>query len=350
MRVLALTKYDIKWASARLRFAQFRAPLAEQGIELELSPLLTDDLVGVRLSTLPIRSLLAAIERRLSALARSRRYDALIIHYELFPYAPALFEGLLSALRIPYLVDYDDAIFHQYDHNDNALVRWLLSDKIAQVIQRARAVFAGSHYLEDYARQHNPRVVFVPTVIDVNRYGRIDPSRPRSADLSLAWVGSPSTSEYLSLVAPALERFGREKKLRFIVTGGKPIQIPGVEVEVRRWSEETEVRDLLECDAGIMPLPDTPWARGKCAFKLIQYMGCAMPVIASPVGANRDVVRDGVEGLWATDEEAWVQALRTLEADPGLRAKMGAAGRARVEEHYSVEAVLPRIADTLKNL
>jgi glycosyltransferase involved in cell wall biosynthesis len=106
----------------------------------------------------------------------------------------------------------------------------------------------------------------------------------------------------------------------------------------------------LESDVGVMPLPDTPWAWGKCAFKLIQYMGCALPVVASPVGANRDVVRDGVDGFWASLEQEWVNALLKLEADPALRARMGDAGRARVEQSYSIEAVVPTIAQVIKGV
>lgn len=352
IRVLALTKYDTRAASARLRFAQFVEPLERLGISLELSPLLDDRYIERKFSTgkLPLSSLAGAIERRLGALAKLRHYDAAIIHYELFPYAPALFERLLGRLAVPYILDYDDAIFHQYDQHKSRIVRTVLGQKIAQVIGGAKAVFAGSNYLADYARRYNPQVHLVPTVIDVARYGRVDRQRPRTADLSIAWIGSPSTSDYLSLIAPALTRVATHKKLRLIATGAKPLQIPGVEVEVRPWSEATEVSDLLESDVGVMPLPDTPWAWGKCAFKLIQYMGCALPVIASPVGANRDVVRDGVDGYWASLEEEWVSALLKLEADPALRARMGDAGRGRVEQSYSIEAVVPTIAQVIKGV
>jgi hypothetical protein len=114
------------------------------------------------------------------------------------------------------------------------------------------------------------------------------------------------------------------------------------------WSEAEEVAAISACDIGIMPLADGVFERGKCGYKLIQYMACGLPVVASAVGANREIVRHGIDGFLAETEEEWRDALRTLAADPALRARMGAAGRRRVEEAYSLQVAGPRMADILR--
>ena len=116
------------------------------------------------------------------------------------------------------------------------------------------------------------------------------------------------------------------------------------------WDEATEVDMLQQLDAGIMPLPDSPWERGKCGFKLIQYMACGLPVVASPVGVNREIVEQGVNGFFASTPEEWEQALRTLLLDTILRERMGQAGRKKVEERYSLQMTGPRLAALLKSV
>jgi len=92
-----------------------------------------------------------------------------------------------------------------------------------------------------------------------------------------------------------------------------------------------------------MPLPDNPWERGKCGFKLIQYMACGKPVVASPVGVNREIVVDGVNGFLASTPKEWVEALLRLKADPELRRAMGEKGRRMVEEKYCLQVTAPRL-------
>jgi hypothetical protein len=113
---------------------------------------------------------------------------------------------------------------------------------------------------------------------------------------------------------------------------------------VQLWSEDSEVAMIQSMDIGIMPLTDSPWARGKCGYKLIQYMACGLPVVASPVGVNADIVEHGVNGFLATTEDEWRQALTTLLRDPDLRRRMGAAGRRKVETDYSLQVWGPRVA------
>ncbi|HSN89753.1 MAG TPA: oligosaccharide flippase family protein, partial [Anaeromyxobacteraceae bacterium] len=172
---------------------------------------------------------------------------------------------------------------------------------------------------------------------------------PEHAGLTIGWIGSPTTQAHLEHVAPALATFCAERGARVHLIGAtKGFTLRGVPVEVVPWSSGGEVAELRRLDLGIMPLPDSPWERGKCGFKLIQYMGCSLPVIASPVGVNAEIVVHGETGLLATGEEEWLAALRTLGGSAALRARMGAAGRARLEARYTLQAVAPRLIGLLR--
>jgi glycosyltransferase involved in cell wall biosynthesis len=140
-----------------------------------------------------------------------------------------------------------------------------------------------------------------------------------------------------------------EGAVRLVVIGGRAPRIEGVVIEEVPWREATEVSLINTFDVGVMPLPDDEWARGKCAFKLIQYMACGVPVVASRVGANVDVVTSECGFLVSNDDE-WLAALRTLREDSALRARMGSASRTRIEMHYSLRHNLPILVETIRDV
>ena len=353
VKVLLLHKYGPKAASFRYRFQQYLPYLESNGLECTVSSLLDDDYLTYRFDTgrISVRPVFRAFARRLSDLVHAHRYDLVIIYCELLPYFPAVLERYLEARKIPYIVDLDDAIFHSYDQSEVPFVRWLLGGKIKKVIQGASCVFAGSRYLADYSRQQNSNVVILPTVIDLNRYERIKKvEQGLRKPFTIGWIGSPSTSLYLESIGHVLRKFCEQHDARVVLVGSGNIQLPEVPVEFREWAEATEISDLLEFDVGIMPLSDSPWSRGKCGFKLIQYMACGLPVIASPVGVNVDIVDHGQNGFLAGTEQQWLEALNTLWKDPELRGSMGAAGRQRIEAKYSVQVTAPIVVQKVRDV
>jgi glycosyltransferase involved in cell wall biosynthesis len=349
LRVLLLSRYDRLAASSRVRSYQYLPYLRELGIAVESRPLFDDGYIqrlyrGRRRLVTPI---LAGYARRLWDLASVSRFDLLWLEYELFPWLPAWFERLLSRLGVPYVVDYDDAIFHRYDSHPNPLVRRLLGHKIDQVMRGARLVIAGNDYLAERAQRAGARhVERVPTVIDLSRYHVPTPSPDRP--YTVGWIGSPLTAPYLQLVRDALAEMATSEDVRVTLVGSGPVTLDHVAVDVRPWSESSEVAELQQFDVGIMPLRDEPWERGKCGYKLIQYMACGRPVVASPVGASRHIVEHGTNGFLARSAPDWVEALRALR-DPALRARMGTAGRAKVERTYCVQVTAPRLASLLRS-
>ena len=350
IRVLALTRYSRLGASSRLRSYQYLPFMKKYGIEVEVVPLLNDDYIRYLYSGKGRRkvAIFRAYLHRMGNLFRAKRFDLVWIEKELFPFFPAWGEALLNVLSVPYVVDYDDAIFHNYDLHPNRLVRFCLGTKIDQVMKRASVVVVGNDYLGDRARRAGAkRVEHIPTVVDLERY-KIMP-KSNGAPFTIGWIGSPATAEYIKLVQPALLEICKNGQARVVLVGSRPVELVGVPVEILPWTEENEVAAIQNFDVGIMPLPDGPWERGKCGYKLIQYMACGRPVVASPVGVNRQIVEHGVNGFLANDTADWITALRELRDNAPLREAMGRAGRCKVEKQYCVQVTAPCLAETLRS-
>jgi glycosyltransferase involved in cell wall biosynthesis len=349
MKVLLLTRYERLGASSRVRFLQFIPQLERAGFTFDVQPLLDNDYVRALYGG-PSASrwrILRAYLHRLRMLLVAHRYDVVWLEKEALPYLPAFIETTLLG-RVPYVVDLDDAWFHRYEAHPSAFVRGLLRGKIDAVMRRAAIVVAGNDYLAARARSAGAtRIEIIPTAIDLARYG--DAPRPAEHRAAVVgWIGIPLNVHYLTLIEPALRLAAREGHIKVHVVGAPiPSELAGIPAKTFAWTEATEIERIGEFDIGIMPLQDTPWERGKCAYKLLQVMAAAKPVIASPVGANCQVVRHGVNGFLATTQEEWAEALRALAADPALRSRLGEEARRTVAEEYSVVTVGPRLASAL---
>jgi glycosyltransferase involved in cell wall biosynthesis len=349
-RLHLLTRYDTMGASSRVRFFQF-VPLLRrqlQGIDLVTNCLLSDNYLDRKYSRRPAwLEVLRGYASRLRHLLATR-LDICWIEKELWPWAPAWFELLFLRHR-PYAIDLDDAIFHNYDQHRSRMVQLLMGGKIDRLMRQATHVLAGNAYLAERARRAGARSVkLLPTVIDLTRYRPKLPA-PGCDAVRIVWIGSPATVGYLSLVLPVLADLASERDVE-LWTIGANAEAPGLRTISVPWSEATEAEAIAACDIGIMPLHDSCWERGKCGYKLIQYMGCGLPVVASPIGVNREIVTEGETGFLAPDAAAWKVKLQMLIDDPELRLRLGRAGRLRVEQRYSIEAVLPDIADALQSL
>lgn len=354
LKVLALTRYSGLAASSRLRTLQFSPSLASDGIRVDAYPLLSKRYLD-KLYRGHGHALIPAFGDYIARLTNRFRfsgYDAWWIEKELFPWLPFACERLWSAWSPPWIVDYDDAIFHNYDLHRSSVARWVLGDKIDRVMRHARLVVAGNDYLADRARLAGAReIAILPTAIELARYA-VAPAITDDRPFTIGWIGSPTSAKYLELLKPVLTSMVNPQgaqSVRMVLIGSGKVEWPHIPVEVRPWSESTEVADIKSCDVGVMPLPDDPWERGKCGYKLIQYMACGLPVVASPVGVNREIVQVGVNGFLAETEAEWVAALDTLRRDHDLRRRMGAAGRRMVEERYCVEVMAPRLAQLLRS-
>lgn len=346
MKISAFARYGAQAASTRQRLLQFVPGLRDAGIEVEWTGLLDDDYVRA-LGTgekYPRGRIAGSYARRLWSLLSEAPGDLTWVYVDLFPYIPAWLESLLLSRRGPVVFDMDDAFFLQYDDHRRSLVRTMLGGKLGRLLSRADAVTCGNPYLRDYAARFCERAIVVPTVVDTSQY------TPRSEDagppLIIGWIGSSSTWPNVRPLLPLLRQLCRNGDVRFRVigagAGAEADKFDGLDLV--DWSEATEVAEVQRMDIGIMPLFDHPFQRGKSGYKLIQYMACGLPIVASPVGVNCDLVREGTNGFLAVDAEQWGASLGRLIADRELRQRFGAAGRILAEESYSLSSQLPRLS------
>jgi glycosyltransferase involved in cell wall biosynthesis len=367
MKLLALTRYTRKGPSSRYRFYNYRKLFGEEGVTMEIDPFFPDAYLDHRGIRKRFPAVLLAYGRRLGRvlelLRNPGRYDLVLVEYELFPWWPALFERLFRLRGVRYVVDYDDAVFHRYDRHRSVIVRRLLGDKIASVMRNARGVVVCNPYLEAYARRVNRKILRLPTVPPTERYrNECVPRREREQTFVIGWIGSKSTSPYLLEFLPAYRRFAERHRGASLHLVGFDEELLSAEERERYrirtipWSEEGELEAIRNFDVGIMPLPDTPWSRGKCGFKLLQYHACGKGVIASPVGINRSIVRHGHNGLLAETEREWEEALERFRSDEAFRRAAGEAGRRQMDEKYDHRQtgrrylrMLRQWADTEKN-
>lgn len=343
MKMLALMKYGDRAASTRQRLLQFRPYLVDCDIEFINEPLLNNDYLdatfqGRRAS---LKAIVKSYLHRFWMLFGLRKFDLIWIQYEMFPYLPGWFEKLVFWSNKPVVVDYDDAIFHQYDQ------RVLLQNKLKPLIKGSALTVCGNQYLQDYVNQLNESTIIVPTVVDIQDYTPSSAVKGEAEPLVIGWIGSPSTWKFLRPMMPLLSRLAGELGLDIYVVGSNAKeQFPGV--KFFDWLEDLEVDMIRKMDIGIMPLPDEPWARGKCGYKLIQYMACGIPVVASPVGVNVNIVDQDLDGYLATTESEWDQAIRKLVSDKTMRKQMGERARQKIVSKYSLQVHGPRLSKALK--
>lgn len=338
MKVLFLTQGPLAAPSSRYRVYQLLPHLERLGLRCTVSPALNDQQYqhiyrdgGSRLAaSATIR------QQRHADLQRLDEFDVVLVQKGVFPGFSATFERQI-ATRKPLVYDFDDAIWlpRQGGHPLLRLVH--RESTVRDILQRATAVIAGNEFLAHYARQLNSRVTVVPSAVDCSRY-RLGGGK------AVGWIGSRSTMPYLK---PLAEVFKRLQLIPRVIAAGDPATL-GFDVDFRPWQIDTELDDLAGIGIGIAPLPDTPWEQGKCGVKILQYMAAGIPVIASPVGVQRDFVLHEQTGYLATTPAEWSDRLTTLLNSEDLRQQFGARGRELARQRYDVTVAAARVADVLK--
>jgi glycosyltransferase involved in cell wall biosynthesis len=258
---------------------------------------------------------------------------------------------LFAAFSRRSVFDVDDAIYVRKPRRLGELPdesAWR-KQKFAATCRWVDAVAAGNDVLAGVARATAKETVVLPTSIDTACYETTF-AGPGEAP-TIAWIGSPENLIYLDMIRPALARLTkRHPTLKMRVICSEFPDWNDVNVERVPWSSATEAHSLAGAHMGVMPLTDDAWSRGKCAFKLLQYMAAALPCVASPVGANTEAVLDGINGFHATDVDAWEASLEKLILSPELRAKFGAKGRQHVEQRYALSSYCANYINLLRRL
>ena len=336
MRVLFLIEGWIA-PGPRYRVLQYLPFLETQGIECEVRALHGHNLSAFARSGLVGRVYKGLVRaRRWFHVGDAARFDVVFLQRLTLPFTSRI-ERRLTAKNPRLVFDYDDALFRTPTGEDPVRMR-----VFREVVASATRVVAGSQYLAEAAR---PDAVVIPTVIDTDRYV---PAPTDRETLTIGWIGTHSNyPNYRPILAPlrrVLDRFPHVR-LRIVADFPPPFDLPRTDFVT--WSADGEIVALQSFDIGIMPLEDTPWNRGKCAFKLIEYMAVGIPVVAGAVGANEEVVVTGKTGFTVREPDEWETALTELIADPALRRRMGAAGRTRCVARYSVAGQQNRLLEVL---
>ncbi|MEO8586801.1 MAG: glycosyltransferase [Acidobacteriota bacterium] len=329
IRVAALTSGE-NAPSSRFRVRQFVEPLRELGVEVAESHLAYSKYLGGSRAGKLGRGA-SKVLGRIPGVLRTRAADVTWLERELIPGRVTL-EGLTKR---PRLLDVDDAL-------------WLhgapgFSERIARLCD---GVITGNDFLAEHYRSCAARTWVVPTAVDTGRFCPLPapPARP----WTVGWTGSASTLPFLLDIEEAVAEFlrSRPKARLLVMCDERPVfhHVPDDRWSFLPWSPAHEADAVREMDAGLMPLPDTDWARGKCALKLLLYLATGIPAVASPVGMNREVLEMAEVGHAARAPREWVDALAALYEDRARAAALGAAGRRLVEERFSVAVVAPRLA------
>lgn len=285
---------------------------------------------------------------RFKSLYKASLSDIVIVRRKLLLPWESIFLGLRPCKVI---FDFDDAIFFKSSEPYYSFSRKI---KFIAMMKASDAVIAGNSYLKSLAEKYTvpDKIYILLTPIDLSKYRKKDYSI-RTSEITLGWIGSKSTLKYLKELIPVFNKLGEKyKDLKLKIVGNSFFDCEELKVEKKEWNYDKEVDDLVSFDIGLMPLDDTPWSRGKCSFKLIQYVAVGIPGVCSPVGMNADVIENNKNGLWATTLDEWEKQLSILIENPSLREEMGSAAYKKAflyDQAYVFEKFYKIICDTLES-
>ena len=358
LRVLFLTLYPETLPSSRLRVYQYLPSLAAQGIEAEVMPALTEPFFSrayySKSKWMGFLQYSTEFLRALERILKSRGRDLVFVQKGISLVNFVGLDRLLGWANSRLVFDLDDAVYgaNLVEFRSPWLRRLQDRNQTVELSRKSLAVIAGNSYLKNLALQYNRRVYVVPTPVDTDRIFPDDRRlRDSNEEIVIGWLGTGAGLEYFSLVKEALQKISARYRIRLrwvtLLTGAAYV-LDGVKVETVNWELKNESKDMNQFDIAINPLFDTPWERGKCSLKLLQYMAAGLPTVSSRAGMNCEVVKEGVDGFLAGSTEEWIEKLSRLIEDPGLRKRMGQAAREKVVRDFSLKKTAVSLAQILK--
>lgn len=331
MRLVYYSRYSTLGPSSRYRVFQFEKLYRAAGVDLQVQELFDDqyfDILRSSWSTIRKPSYIASRYSKRCGFAKSlQSANLVVIEHQLFPYAPNAFEKRYLPSR--YVLEYDDAIYLKHPR------------KMPYLMQRSMAVIAGNEELAEYARKFSADVHVVPTVLDT---GVFAPSpKSESAKIRIGWSGLEYNFRYLQSLSPVFRKLLERLPVEIVILSGSPPAHFDFPFRFEKWNAQKEAQQINEFDIGVMPLADDAWSRGKCGMKLLQFMALELPSVSSPVGVNRQILQDGVNGFLADSPRAWEERLVQLVQEEGLRRRLGREARKTVEQDFSMQSWFPKI-------
>ena len=342
--VAYFTKHTTAGPSSRYRSYAYHSYLTQNGFAVSVYPLFPSYYLPHFYATgrKPKLTVVFAYLRRFLQFLFLKKYDLIYIEYELFPYLPFQLERWLLRNQNHIIIDYDDAIFHNYDNSKNEMIQNLCGGKIFKLVALADVVITGSPYLTSVLSRYAKKVVEIPTSISIENY-LSTPAAPLSEGeekaFRIGWIGSATTSSFVLTLKECLLQLQELYNMQLVLIGfDKKLEprLQGLHYTIHDWKAETEIALLKTCDVGIMPLTNVPFNHGKCGFKLIQYMACGLPTIATPMEANIKINR-GNANLFATTKFEWYSCFTVIIQNKELYKETGEKNIEIAEEYYSVK-------------
>lgn len=347
--ILVLCPFPVGVAAGqRLKYEQYLSDWRASGFEVTVRPFMDSALWAVAHKPGAVGAKVAGTLRGLSRRRRDirdiDRFDAVYLFMWAAPIGNTRIEKRVRARAHRLIYDIEDNIFLRADTQKRSLasplLRWIRGrDKPRFLVEQADHVIASSPELADYCRSLNQRgaATYISSSVDTDRF--VPATRGEDGPVTIGWTGTLSTCTYLDLLRPMFTRLAKSRHFRLRVIGNFNYDLPGVDLEVLRWSEAEEVAQLQGIDIGVYPLPLDEWVSGKSGLKAIQYMAFGIPTVASDAGNTPQIIRDGDNGLLVRNEDEWVAALERLIDDAALRRRLGEQARRDCVEKFSVKAV-----------
>lgn len=351
LKILFLTKYPEQGASSRYRVFQYLDHYKALGTDVAVQSFMDEALYRKSLSRgSQIKKLwmtLGAVIRRLAFVWRHRDADALYLQRELLPLGPPVIERLMKKRGMRLFFDYDDALFIKKDSRYNRIASFFRSpQKVAEIIRIADLTIAGNDWLRDQAISLGGQAITVEVAEDTERYMAKDYSNKQ---VTIGWLGSPSTSKYLHLISDQLRQVAKSHPtVEWVMVGGGDFVMKGVPWELREWSFETEKQSLHQFDIGLMPLPSEEWSLGKSGGKARTYMAASVVPVVSALGYNLQLVDHDRTGVLIEEEGDWAAALDDLIRSPDKRQQMAQAALQEVKTRFSVNGQAAKIHAVMK--
>lgn len=345
MKVLFLVAGPDIVASSRTRVYQYIPYLKRAGIQCYAIAYESQSSCGAKLNLFHKNFLSKVISKLynwlqiLRFICRASRYDVLFIQRVLLPLSV---QRLLKRINANIIFDFDDALYL------NLKKRFI--ERFNNLLRESKCIIVENRFTGDYASRFNKNIFTITGPIEVNRY-LPKMGNPVRDKIVIGWIGSPATAVFLKPLYEVFQWLIRKYENLWIELIGAPgLNLGVANAIIKNWRLETEVSDLQDFDIGIMPLPDDEWSKGKGGYKLLQYMAIGIPCVASPVGINREIIKDGVNGFLGGNQEEWMERLSRLIEDRELREKMGREGRNLAESLYSYEVNFPKFISILKEV
>ncbi|UCD06628.1 MAG: glycosyltransferase family 4 protein [candidate division WOR-3 bacterium] len=352
MKVLFVIPYPVEIASTRQRVFQFFPYLAEHGVQCVASSFVSSEFYGILYAAGnvldKIRHTIQGCTSRVRDLRSASDYDLVFVHREAFPFFTTVVERRLAS-KLPLVYDFDDAIYLMNPTKPSLLPLLRNPAKVKTILGVSSCVIVGNEHLAAFAKDFNSNVHIIPTCIDTNYYLPRGDDNVGTQKLVVGWIGSRSTVPYLLSLKNVLLNLSKRYEFAIKIVSNEDLDL-GLPKIFKQWSLMEELSDLHSFDIGIMPLPDNKWTRGKCGYKIIQYMAVGKPVIASSVGVNAEIIVDGYNGYLAKSPNDWNHKLSRLIENKSIRDTFGARGRTTVEEKYSLAVNAPKLLTILKNM